>query len=414
MTQAVEIAHGGASGGRRPLDMPALAVIGTVVGLYGWLMFLMSFHHDGIIGPRYGAPATDYMVFWEAVRGARAGDLTLLSDPVAMTAQINAQFQDITDGPLPLHPWLYPPTFLLALLPFATLPLHASYALFMIATWLLVVIAGWRWAGPPGRRAMWFVALALAPGASNNVLSGQNAFLTLALLFGGIGLLGRRDIAAGALLGLLSFKPQLAVLAPVALVATGNWRALAAAAASALLAAAASMAVFGFAPWQDWIGRMIVNGAPGDSAWVEWGRLWGTSVWTCAKLLGAPGWLANAAQGAAALLAAGAVWRAFRRPLDPALRLAVLLTAIVFAAPHCSPYDLLLLNASVLLLLGYVLDGGKLAVRPMLWLLPWYAPLTAVPRAFVLGYAVPLLMLGVIVVALFPLGPRQHDAVSVV
>jgi hypothetical protein len=92
----------------------------------------------------------------------------------------------------------------------------------------------------------------------------------------------------------------------------------------------------------------------------------------------------------------------------------VLLTAIVFAAPHCSQYDLLLLNASVLLLLGFVLDGGELAVRPMLWLLPWYAPLTAVPRVFVLGYAVPLLMLGVILVALFPLGPRRRDAASVV
>jgi hypothetical protein len=414
MTQAVESADGAASGGRRPIDLPALAVLGTAVGLYGWLMFLMSFHHDGIIGPRNGAPGTDYMVFWEAVRGARAGDLTLLADPVAMTARINAQFRDIIESPVPLHPWLYPPTFLLALLPFATLPLRPSYALFMIASWLLVLLAGWRWAGPPGRRAAWLIALALAPGASNNVLSGQNAFLTLALLFGGISLLGRRDIAAGALLGLLSFKPQLAVLAPVALIALGNWRALAAAAASAALAAAASAAVFGLAPWQDWLGRMIINGAPGDSAWVESGRLWGTSVWTCARLLGAPGWLANAAQGAAALLAAGAVWRAFRRPLDPALRLAVLLTAIVFAAPHCSQYDLLLLNASVLLLLGFVLDGGELAVRPMLWLLPWYAPLTAVPRVFVLGYAVPLLMLGVILVALFPLGPRRRDAASVV
>jgi hypothetical protein len=414
MTQAIAVVQVTGARPRRPLDLPVLAVLGAVIGIYGWLMFLMSFHHDGIIGPRWGVPGTDYMVFWEAVQAAWSGDIALLTDSAALTAQLNTTFKDVLSSPLPPHPWVYPPIFLLALLPFAALPLYLSYSLFLLVTWLAVLGAGWRWAGPRGQRLGWFIALALAPAASNNVQSGQNAFLTLALLLGGIGLLGRRDLLAGALLGLLGFKPQFAILVPVALVAGGYWRALLAAAASALLAAAASAWVFGVALWRDWIGRTLTHAAPGDAAWQEWGRLWGTSVWTCARLLGAPGWLADAAQAAAALLAAAAVWRAFRRPLAPPLRLAVLLTAIVLAAPHCSPYDLILLNTAVLLLAGHVRDGGALAVRPLLLILPWYAPVIAVPRVFAVGYAVPLLMLMVLGAALFPRSSGLRGAASVV
>jgi hypothetical protein len=390
----------------RPIDLPALAVLGGLVGLYGWLVFALAFDHDGVIGPRYNAPGSDYMVYWQAVRAALGGDFALMGDPVALTARINATFAGWLSSPIPLHPWLYPPTFLLALWPFAGLPFAASYALFQFATFAAAVAGAWCWAPTARRRMLWLAALALAPAASINVVSGQNAFLTLALLLGGVGLLGRADWVGGALLGLLSYKPQFAVLVPVALVALGKWRALAAAAAAALLAAAASAAVFGTAPWQDWIGRALAGGgttgALGDAAWLEAGRLWGASVWTCAMLLGAPGWLADGAQAVAALLSAGAVWMAFRGPLAPDRRMAVLLAATLLAAPHCSQYDLLLLDAAVLLLVFSVLDGANLAVRPLLSFLPWVAPLWGVPRAMPAGFAVPWLLLGMIAVALAP------------
>lgn len=386
----------------RPIDLPALAVLGGLVGVYGWLVFAFAFDHDGVIGPRYNAPGSDYMVYWQAVRAALGGDFAMLDDPMALTARINAAFVGWLASPLPLHAWLYPPTFLLALRPFAAFPFAASYALFQLVTFAAAVAGSWCWAASARRRMLWLAALVLAPAASIDVASGQNAFLTLALLLGGVGLLGRVDWVGGALLGLLSYKPQFAILVPVALVALGNRRALAAAAASAVLAAAASAAVFGTALWQDWIGRALAGGGPGDAAWLDAGRLWGASVWTCAMLLGAPGWLADAAQAAAVVLCAGGVWMAFRSPLAPDRRMAVLLAATLLAAPHCSQYDLLLLDAAVLLLAFSVLDGTTLALRPVLLLLPWAAPLAAVPRATPAGFAVPLLMLGTIAVALAP------------
>ena len=147
------------------------------------------------------------------------------------------------------RPWLYPPHFLLLLVPFGVLPFAQSYAAFMAVTFVAAVAGAWRWAVTPARRAFWVAALALAPAASINVIEGQNAFLTAAPLLGGFGLLGRTDLLGGAVLGLLSYKPQFALLVPVALLALRNWRALTAAGVRVGLVVAISAAVFGLDFW---------------------------------------------------------------------------------------------------------------------------------------------------------------------
>ncbi len=392
-------------------DHALIVVIGGVIGLYSWLVFVMAFDHDGLIGPRYNAPGVDYMVYWLAARAAMAGDFALLADPVAFTDQINAHFHAWLSAPLPLLPWVYPPHFLLIMWPFAVLPFALSYAAFQMTSFAAAIAAGCCfWAGDARRRAMWLVGLALAPATSINAVAGQNALLTLALLLGGVGLLGRRDFAAGAVLGLLSYKPQFAMMVPVALLAARNWRALAGAALSASSAVALSAATFGFAPWWDWLGHTVPGGLMGgaaDPAWSQTGRLWGLSVWAWATVLGAPGWLANAAQVAVVILAAACTWIAFRGQLGPDRRMAVLLTATLIAAPHCSSYDLVLLAAAVLLLYRATLDEIVIIPSLSLLVLPWCAPLATVPRSSVFGLGVPVVILGLLLMLLRPLRSRQ-------
>jgi len=388
------------------IDQTLLVATSAVIGLYGWLVFVTTFNHDGLVGPHYNAPGTDYMVYWSAARAAMAGNFALLADPVAFTDQINSQFQAWLSRPLPLFPWLYPPHFLLILLPFAVLPFALSYAAFQITSFAAAVAAGCCfWAGPSRRWWVWPLGLALAPATSVNAIAGQNALLTLALLLGGVGLLGRRDFAAGAILGLLSYKPQLALMVPVALLAARNWRALAGAALSASSAVALSAAIFGFAPWWDWLGHTLPGGLMGgaaDPAWSQTGRLWGLSVWAWATLLGAPGWLANSAQAAAIVLAATCTWIAFRGQLGCDRRMAVLLTATLIAAPHSSSYDLVLLAAAALLVYREMLDGIAIVPRPLLLTLPWYAPLAMGPRSSVFGFGVPVVILGLLLILLHP------------
>ena len=69
-------------------------------------------------------------------------------------------------------------------------------------------------AGP--RRA---AARAGAPAVFINAVGGQNGTWTAALFGGGLSLLERRPLLAGGLLGLLSYKLQLGLLIPVALLA---------------------------------------------------------------------------------------------------------------------------------------------------------------------------------------------------
>lgn len=77
------------------------------------------------------------------------------------------------------------------------------------------------------RRFAAFPYSAAQPTVFVNAVSGQNGFLSTAALLGGMSLLARRPFVAGPVLGLLSLKPQLALLLPVALLAGREWRAIA-------------------------------------------------------------------------------------------------------------------------------------------------------------------------------------------
>src|SRR5262249_6352334 len=150
-------------------------------------------------------------------------------------------------------------------------------------------------------------------------------FLVAAILVAGFRMLGARPLLAGAILGILTFKPQFWLLVPVALLAAGQWRVFFAAVASAGALALASAAIFGIESWVWWIRETLESYASADPKWVEFGRIWGNSVYACAVLLGVPAKLASLLQSGAILGAAAAVFAAFRSRLAPDLKLAVLL-----------------------------------------------------------------------------------------
>ncbi len=146
-----------------------------------------------------------------------------------------------------------PPVVAVALAPLALLPFHAAYCLY---TGLLLVayLLGLWFLRPhlPAFRDAWGTVAGLGllfyPMAIT-ITGGQNTALTFLLLAGAYGCLRRgRAVAAGALLGLLLYKPQFALL-PLLLVATQRrYRTLASAGAVAALLYLVGAAVCGF----DW------------------------------------------------------------------------------------------------------------------------------------------------------------------
>jgi hypothetical protein len=289
-------------------------------------------------------------------------------------------------------PWLYPPTFLLLLLPLGFLPY-----LLALAVWLGTTLTGYllilrRIA--PHRLTIW---LALAYfGTFTNFNCGQNGFLSAGLLGGGLLLLDHYPLSGGLLLGMLSFKPHLAALVPVALIAGRRWRALVAMLAGAAALAAVSVLVLGAGVW-----TAFFNNASAPLQLLHCGRLHlekMRTIFAAATLFGANLQVALALQGAMMALVivlVALVWRRGRAPLS--LRATVLVAAMLLATPYAHHYDLALL-ALPLAWLGW--EGhrrGWCAGEQFSLLLVWLLPLILAMlegTGIQIGPVAPLILIG--------------------
>src|SRR6185369_12782792 len=290
----------------------ALFAVAALFGLYGWaLAAATGSGHDGVIGPRFNALGADWVIFLAAARAFFTGDLAHIYQQLWITDATNSQFGNWLSSPLPFPLFPYPPVFLLLVLPFAKLPVAWSLLLSQLAQFAVLAWALRRLA-PDKSYLFLLLAVLLCPSASNNVLAGSNAVLVTALIVGGFALMDSTPFLAGALLGVVIFKPQFFPLLPLALMALQQGRALGGMIASATLLVLASVALFGAALWQDWINvylhPQMVAGVNGT----DWGHSWDESVSTCVALLGAPHWLATLAQMLAGAIAIAAVWWAFQ------------------------------------------------------------------------------------------------------
>ncbi|MCA6123203.1 DUF2029 domain-containing protein [Bradyrhizobium sp. WSM 1704] len=377
-------------------------IAGVVTSFYAVALLVTTIHHPGTIGFDHNTLGTDWMVFYGAIRAVLDGHEALLFDGDRFTAFLNGSFADWLSQPLAFRPWAYPPSFLVLLLPFAPLGFFGAYVAFQLVSAGLLALAlrsrgdGW---------AAYGVVLAivlLCPGSVINVIDGQLVFLVAALIVGGLRLLDSRPTLGGLVLGLLTFKPQFCILVPLALVAAGQWRTLWASGLSALALAAASGLIFGWDLWLRWLPVIVQNLISPDAKWIEYGRMWGNSVYTCTVLLGAPQRLASALQLAAILFAAGSVIVAFRSRLGTREKLVVFLAATVLAAPHSGPYDqaLLVVAAAYWLTAAQSPPSWRWTFALMLWLVPTISP----PALIAASRFAPLLTMALIVVVL----RRQH------
>ena len=234
-----------------------------------------------------------------------------------------------------LAPFFYPPTALLMWVPFALLPFAAAAAL-----WVGGTAAGYVVAVRAVLRTR-SVAPALAfPAVSIAALYGQNSLFSAAVFGGAAATLDRYPVLAGGLIGCLAFKPQLAILAPIALASAGRWRAFVAAAITAAGLAGLSAFVFGVDAWAAFIAAL-----PGAEAWNENGIAGFekfASFYTAVRLLGGADGMAWIVQGCAiALSVIALVALTWRRP-GGAAEIAMLVVATGFCVPFLGQYDLVI------------------------------------------------------------------------
>ncbi len=369
-------------------NVPAILSVFLLLTLsfLGWEWFT---HVKGMVF------AQDWMVYYTASEAALNSDYSLLADGFRLTNMLANTFQDALKFSINLHPWVYPPPFLLLIMPLSLLGHEASYVSFMLLSFACLLLAIHVWPASRSARAILMVSAVACPGTLFTLMAGQNAFLSAALLIGGLGLLDRRPVLGGALLGLLLCKPQLVVLIPVVLLAGRRWRALAAAFCSATALCLTTFAVFGPQIWTNWVGLMVGT-TQEFMKWEHAGRDNGMSVFACARALSSSRLVATAAQDLSILIAVGVSAYLFATRQRHDVRVAATLIAVGLAAPHFSNYDMLIgcLGATLVWLHG--LRHGFLPGEFSLTLLCWACPLAFSPTLTMVGALTPVFFIGLL------------------
>lgn len=264
----------------------------------------------------------------------------------------------------PTQQWSYPPHLLLLAAPFGLLPYGLAVLLWMGlglgAFYFAVRVSGGNWRDG--------AALLLAPAAVICIVSGQNSFLTAALLIAVFRLLDGKPWLAGILLGLLTMKPQLGILFPLMLLLTRRWTVLFTAAATALSLAALTAAIYGTDIWSIYLGpaaRMqeFVLRSPSD---IIKGLM--PTAFMNARVAGLSAQAAYYVQAVLALIAVTATAWVFARRRDPLLSYCALLIGNALLTPYLMSYDLVMMGWLALMINRAPL---ALAERKVLLALYW-------------------------------------------
>ncbi|MCA8430414.1 glycosyltransferase family 87 protein [Burkholderia seminalis] len=304
-------------------------------------------------------------------------------------------------------PWLYPPTMLLLVLPLGWLPYTLALVLWLAVTYALFAATIH---AIVQRDAAWLCALAF-PGAFLTVIVGQTSLFTAMLAGGGLLALNRRPAVAGICFGLLTMKPQLAVLFPLALLCAGQWRALAAWAATIAGSVALATLAFGIGPWITFahvIGNVYAVVGTGHA---KLARM--PSVFALATMAGWPVLVARGLQLLSAAVAAIAVVYAWRGACSYALRAATLVCACLLVSPYLYDYDLTWYGLVIAWYARYAwTHGWRRFDREwlmLLWLMP-FAGLAVMPH---LPFQfMPLVTLASLALLVGRIAQERHDVPS--
>lgn len=229
-----------------PAPQRALAgfALGAAVLAFAYLLFFASawVNRQWLVDSEGRPIPSDFVNVYAAGKLALAGR--------AVDAYSQATHEPVEDAAIgydfgQYYIWPYPPTFLFPAALLALLPLIPATLVWMLATFPLYAAAV---RGAVGSRVGWVLACGF-PAVIWNLAVGQNGFLTAGLIGGTLVLLDRRPILAGVCLGILTYKPHLGILFPLALAIGGHWRAIASATVTTFVLAMAAGVAFGFDTW---------------------------------------------------------------------------------------------------------------------------------------------------------------------
>jgi hypothetical protein len=315
----------------RPVELVCVALI------VAHAVYLVASYVQGtwLTTPDGSALQSDFVNVWAAGHLVLNGTPATAYDwPVHKAAEVVAVGHPF-DG---YFGWHYPPMFLFVAAALALLPYVPAYVIWTFATFPIYLATVRAIVG----ERIGYVLAAAFPAILSNFIVGQNGFLTAGLLGGALLFVERRPLLAGALLGLLTYKPHLGLLFPLALAASGHWRVFVTAAFTGALIALASWAAFGTETWQAFFASIgHTSQAFLSDGWADWSKL--QTAFGLTRALGGSEPLAWTAQTIVALAATIAVTLLWRSDAAYDIKAAALAAGTMLATPYLYTYDLVVL-----------------------------------------------------------------------
>ncbi len=257
-----------------------------------------------------------------------------------------------------LHPWMYPPPFIVLAAPLAYLPYLYAWLAWLALTsipYLLAMRAILK------DQSFWLIALG-APPVFFNIMYGQTGFLSAGLIGLGLVWLHPRPVLAGVCLGLASIKPHFGLLIPIALICGAHWKTFWSAVATVIAMAVATVLLFGADVWFGFIGTLLSNLRGFEHDIYKWRVM--PSVLGALHQAGVDLVWAGRGQmlmtGLAACAVGWAWWWHPDRPAKPGLETSILCLATLLAVPMVYLYDLMLLVPAIAWLWVDMRDAGHL------------------------------------------------------
>ena len=343
----------------------------------------------------------DFVVFVTAAQQAVSGDLP------AIYGKDKLSGKDIRSIPLDADrlatqktsaPFAYPPHILPFLAPLALFSEgHASalWGVLPIALFYFVLFKTYGYRCHPLSLRL-LMAAAMLPMLSANLFSGQTGTWIAILFLAAVHGWERRGALSGVALGLMTVKPHLGILWPVALVMAGRWRVIAVAVATILALAAGVTVWLGPGIWQEYLkaAQFFSNYIGVATHWFS--RL-AMAPFISLRAVGLPPGVAGMVQIFVSVTMVLLVMRVFQDKDNARqdLRFALLAVASLLAAPYTLVYDSPLLAAALMPVLicawekGWQ-DGWELAAVVMALVMPF-------AQALLLSYHIVFGMLSLLV-----------------
>jgi hypothetical protein len=318
---------------------------------------------------------TDFDTVWVAGRMALSGHAAAAYDWPTLKSVVEGVVGHPFDGFLG---WQYPPTNFFIASPLALLPYRAAFLFWVIGTFAAYLVAV---RAIIGDRVGYFLGAAF-PAVLANFMVGQNGLLSASLIGGALILMDRRPIWAGVLLGLLTYKPHLGLLFPIALAVSGRWRVFSSAALVAALMAIASWAAFGGDSWQSFFSS--VGYSLEIQRYADSGKL--QSAFGAVRAFGGSEALAWVVQIAVTVGVAAAIAVLWRSRAAFEIKAAAIGAATLLAAPHLLVYDLAILAVPLAFLFRFGRERGflshELTAMGLACLLVLIFPFVVAPTGF--------------------------------